>query len=86
MRPSLLNHRRSRRRERRERHVPPVCMSEPGGTALHLSADCDPAVERVRSAGGPIDHAAYACQCGYVFSADVSTSVLCPHCGAEQVW
>jgi uncharacterized protein (DUF983 family) len=47
---------------------------------------CDPAVERVRDAGGPIDRASYTCGCGYLFSASVSTSVICPHCGADQAW
>jgi hypothetical protein len=41
---------------------------------------------RVREAGGPDDRAQYACTCGYVFHADVSTSVECPHCGAGQAW
>ncbi len=46
----------------------------------------DPDVERVRAAGGPIDQAAYSCGCGYLFSAPVSTTVSCPHCGAGQAW
>ncbi|HLM84641.1 MAG TPA: hypothetical protein VK272_00480 [Solirubrobacteraceae bacterium] len=46
----------------------------------------DAAVERVREAGGPIDRASYTCQCGYVFSASVSTTVACPHCGLAQAW
>jgi hypothetical protein len=41
---------------------------------------------RVREAGGPDDRAQYTCTCGYVFHADVSTSVACPHCGAGQAW
>ena len=41
---------------------------------------------RLREAGGPDDRAQYACTCGYVFHADVSTSVDCPHCGAGQAW
>jgi len=41
---------------------------------------------RLREAGGPDDRAQYACTCGYVFHADVSTSVACPHCGAGQAW
>jgi hypothetical protein len=41
---------------------------------------------RVREAGGPHDRAQYACTCGYVFDADVSTSVACPHCGTGQAW
>ena len=32
------------------------------------------------------DQATYACRCGYVFEAPVSTSVGCPHCGDEQAW
>ena len=41
---------------------------------------------RVRQAGGPDDRASYTCCCGYVFSAQVSASVECPHCGAGQAW
>lgn len=41
---------------------------------------------RVREAGGPEDHAEYACTCGMVFRASVSTSVACPHCGSGQAW
>jgi hypothetical protein len=41
---------------------------------------------RLRAAGGPADRAQYACVCGYVFQADVSTSVACPNCGAAQAW
>ncbi len=46
----------------------------------------DSAAERVREAGGPLDRAAYNCQCGYQFSAPVSTTVHCPHCGVGQAW
>jgi rubrerythrin len=41
---------------------------------------------RARESGGPDDRAMYTCSCGYVFEADVSTSVACPHCGAGQAW
>jgi rubrerythrin len=41
---------------------------------------------RLREAGGPHDRATYSCVCGYVFEADVSTSVACPHCGSSQAW
>jgi rubrerythrin len=41
---------------------------------------------RLRASGGPDDRATYTCTCGYVFEADVSTSVSCPHCGAGQAW
>jgi hypothetical protein len=43
-------------------------------------------VLRVREAGGPVDHACYTCECGYLFVASVSTTVCCPHCGARQAW
>jgi rubrerythrin len=41
---------------------------------------------RARESGGPEDRAMYTCMCGYVFEAEVSTSVSCPHCGAAQAW
>jgi hypothetical protein len=41
---------------------------------------------RARESGGPEDRAMYTCSCGYVFQAEVSTSVACPHCGAGQAW
>lgn len=44
------------------------------------------ALARAREAGGPMDCASYACACGYVFAASVSTTVRCPHCGADQAW
>jgi hypothetical protein len=46
----------------------------------------DTATQRVRDAGGPIDRASYACECGLLFQAKVSTTVMCPHCGAGQAW
>jgi rubrerythrin len=46
----------------------------------------DIAVERVRASGGPLDQASYACQCGYLFAAPVTTTVSCPHCSAPQAW
>ncbi len=46
----------------------------------------DVAAQRVRESGGPTDLACYACQCGYVFAAAVSTTVECPHCGTPQAW
>ncbi len=41
---------------------------------------------KVREAGGPLDEAAYVCECGFAFAAAVSTSVECPHCGSPQAW
>jgi hypothetical protein len=83
MRPSLLHplgesrHARRRRRGRATRAEP---AREP------ISGARDPAAKRVREAGGPVDQASYSCQCGCLFSADVSTTVTCPHCGAGQAW
>lgn len=34
----------------------------------------------------PQDRALYACPCGTGFQADVTASVRCPGCGAEQAW
>ena len=45
-----------------------------------------PAERRLRDAGGPDDRATYACGCGYLFEAPVSTTVGCPNCGAQQAW
>jgi hypothetical protein len=39
-----------------------------------------------RRGGGPQDEALYTCGCGYAFTAPVSTSVTCPHCGTDQAW
>lgn len=50
------------------------------------AAAADPDVSRVRAAGGPEDAASYTCSCGLYFTAPVSTTVCCPHCGAAQVW
>jgi hypothetical protein len=39
-----------------------------------------------RRGGGPEDRALYSCMCGFAFTAPVSTTVDCPHCGTEQAW
>jgi hypothetical protein len=44
------------------------------------------AASRRRQAGAPQDEALYSCGCGFVFAAQVSTSVGCPHCGDTQAW
>lgn len=36
--------------------------------------------------GAPQDHATYTCKCGFVFEADVSTTVQCPLCASSQAW
>jgi hypothetical protein len=48
--------------------------------------ETDTPVGRAQAAGGPVDQATYVCSCGLMFSAPVSTTVVCPHCGAEQAW
>jgi len=50
------------------------------------SRPADTATQRVRDAGGPVDRASYTCECGLLFQARVSTTVMCPHCGAGQAW
>jgi hypothetical protein len=83
MRPSLPHPLREPRRARRH----PVRRRRSAAVATELPhRQRDLAVARVREAGGPIDRASYSCACGYLFSASVSTSVSCPHCGAEQAW
>ena len=82
-RPSLLRPLGERHARRQRR---PHAASVGVAVAAIPPRACDPAVLRVREAGGPSDHAAYACACGYLFDASVSTSVSCPHCGSTQAW
>ena len=88
--------RSDRQSEKRHRGGPlrrgPVVRREP---AVAPAADPEPAPaaeddlfdeRRLRASGGPNDRAQYACACGFVWEADVSASVACPHCGATQAW
>ena len=83
MRPSL----RYPLRERRARAGSP-------SPRLHLriaeahprTAHPDPGMAHAREAGGPSDRASYVCGCGLLFVGEVSTTVVCPHCGCEQAW
>ncbi|HXD55172.1 MAG TPA: hypothetical protein VN618_10505 [Solirubrobacteraceae bacterium] len=92
MRPRLLHPIRERSRERPERRSherrTQQRRTEPRVIVMDAppSDGYDPAVDRVRSAGGPLDVAVYTCGCGYLFSAAVSTTVCCPHCGTDQAW
>ena len=99
MRPRLLQpirERDARRRGGHDRRPRQQSAPAPGASESSAAADpapgrraaggCDPAVDRVRSAGGPMDNAMYSCCCGYLFSAAVSTTVVCPHCGTDQAW
>ena len=66
--------------------VPPRATPPAGRELSEAAPPCDLAVQRARAAGGPMDRAAYACECGYLFLAAVSTTVACPHCQATQAW
>jgi hypothetical protein len=95
MRPSLLHplterHPRRRRPKRqaehRARRLPTLAHGSEAESSSSAQEPRDIAVERVRAAGGPLDRASYTCECGYLFAAPVSTTVVCPHCSAEQAW
>ncbi len=93
MRPSLsLRERRQHGRTARRSSGPatrPRDFEGRAATAAELREDLrgpDMDFERARLAGGPEDVAHYSCICGFVFEADVSTTVACPHCGAAQAW
>src|SRR5258708_26325035 len=75
------------RRTKQRRSEPRVIVmdAEPSPSAV-LPNECDRAAEQVRRAGGPLDVAVYNCGCGYLFTASVSTTVACPHCGVDQAW
>jgi rubrerythrin len=78
--------------EARREEVAPASEPQPAPDASHGGTagarhDHDLFDERrMRASGGPHDRAQYTCVCGYVFEADVSTSVACPNCGASQAW
>jgi hypothetical protein len=92
MRASLLHplreprHPRGNRRGHRLRADDAIAREPVAAPAPKPAPLRDPDAQRVREAGGPVDLASYTCSCGYLFSASVSTSVACPHCGAYQAW
>jgi hypothetical protein len=69
---------------REEAGAPPT--EQPEGPLPEPPSDELADERRMRAAGGPADRAQYTCVCGYVFQADVSTSVACPNCGTAQAW
>lgn len=72
---------RRQRRSERGGHPRPTAAA---GTQTAPALESGP---RARRQGGPSqDQALYACGCGYVFAALVSTSVDCPACGDTQAW
>jgi predicted Zn-ribbon and HTH transcriptional regulator len=59
------------------------------GAVVHRQAghsNAEQLLRRAREAGQSQDEALYRCRCGFVFSAQVSTSVHCPHCDSTQAW
>jgi hypothetical protein len=65
----------------------PLPAAGPASLPLPQGASrSDPAVQRVRAEGGPLDCAYYNCQCGYLFNAPVTTTVECPNCATHQAW
>ena len=68
------------RRPRHERRLHVVPPPAPRPEPMH------PQERRLRDSGGPDDRACYLCECGYLFEAQVSTSVACPNCGGGQAW
>lgn len=59
---------------------------QPTPTSPERGSEAVTPKRRRREAGAPQDRAMYTCQCGFVFEAQVSTSVGCPHCGGAQAW
>lgn len=93
MRPSLFHRSEPRRRQRDPRELTRPRRRQRGSSqpapATTVAIEVRPAdgdAGRVRAAGGPVDLATYSCGCGLIFSAPVSTTVACPHCGCEQAW
>ena len=41
---------------------------------------------RARRGGGPEDRALYSCECGFAWTAEVTATPGCPHCGTPQAW
>jgi hypothetical protein len=56
------------------------------GEADNAARAAEAAARRGVGSADPADLASYSCECGLVFSAAVSTTVQCPHCGAQQAW
>jgi hypothetical protein len=80
-RPKLRDHKLGRRREARGSRS--TDRPDSGAQSRDTAASV---THRRREAGPPQDQALYSCHCGFVFAAQVSTSVGCPHCGSVQAW
>ena len=79
---------RRHRNERPGRVTEPPHEAPAAGSATPASEPVAPITvqRRRRQASAPQDQAMYTCECGFVFEAQVSTSVGCPHCGGPQAW
>ncbi len=86
MRQRLLKPARERHRDRGGDHAASRKAAPAEPQSATSSQNWDLEAERVREAGGPVDLASYVCGCGLLFSAAVSTTVACPHCGTDQAW
>jgi hypothetical protein len=94
MRVSINRHNETRRRgdtpRRRSllrREATATEVAEPASEPVAADGEDDLYDERrLRASGGPTDRAHYTCGCGFVWEADVSASVACPHCGMSQAW
>jgi hypothetical protein len=79
-------------RRHRDKRAEPVAEPRRSDEGPHAADPLGPeplaiAVARMRRlAVAPQDQAMYTCNCGYVFAAEVSTSVGCPYCGVAQAW
>jgi hypothetical protein len=72
------------RRRREARTQTPAVSPRPAGRETRAAAVDVRA--RTRLAERPQDESLYSCSCGFQFSAAVSASVDCPHCGDAQAW
>jgi len=74
---------------RRRRDGRPARTADSPARTRAREADAVPTITAARMrrrSDVPQDHALYTCSCGFVFEAEVSTSVGCPHCGVAQAW
>ncbi len=70
----FTTHKPTLRRERSEQRQAEPC---------HVVSAAD---SRARRSALLQDEALYRCQCGHAFKAEVTASVDCPRCGADQAW
>jgi hypothetical protein len=68
------------------RPITPLRRRSRRRSGIRRDATVSPVRERNKRANVSEDAALYTCGCGYVFTAAVTTSVGCPHCGSAQAW